>query len=327
MKLSPAILAQFKVMWCLIIIMNCCSLPAQVTSPAWGFFPHKMINRLAVFTLPPSMGIFYKYHIHTLTQWAVKPDQRRYTLAQEAPRHFLDLDYYGEEVPRDWEQAVLTYPQDSLQQHGILPWHMRLVKYRLTQAFINADASAILSISADAGHYLADAHVPLHTTSNYNGQQTAQHGIHGFWETRVPELLWDEFDLWVGKVTYQENFYQDLWQVLWDSHKGVDSVLQLESVLTAQLPIDKKFGIETRGQRTIKVYSEYFSHLYHQHLDRQVERRLREAIKFIGNFWYTCWVDAGQPDLHHLIGNFQDSVVWEMDSKWQNSHILRDSFP
>ena len=22
----------------------------------------------------------------------------------------------------------------------------------------------------------------------------------------------------------------------------------------------------------------------------------------VGNFWYTCWVDAGQPDLDKLIG-------------------------
>jgi hypothetical protein len=47
------------------------------------------------------------------------------------------------------------------------------------------------------GHYIGDAHVPLHTTSNYNGQKTNQHGIHGLWESRIPEQLFDE------RVTFQ----------------------------------------------------------------------------------------------------------------------------
>jgi hypothetical protein len=28
-----------------------------------------------------------------------------------------------------------------------------------------------------------------------------------------------------------------------------------------------------------------------------VERRMRQAIFAVASFWYTAWVDAGQPDL------------------------------
>ena len=31
-----------------------------------------------------------------------------------------------------------------------------------------------------------------------------------------------------------------------------------------------------------------------------VERRMCEAIIHVGSIWYTCWVDAGQPDLSEL---------------------------
>jgi hypothetical protein len=48
--------------------------------------------------------------------------------------------------------------------------------------------AAILRLSADFGHYLGDLNVPLHTTMNYNGQLTGQEGIHGFWESRNPEI-------------------------------------------------------------------------------------------------------------------------------------------
>ncbi len=32
-----------------------------------------------------------------------------------------------------------------------------------------------------------------------------------------------------------------------------------------------------------------------------VERRMRSAILEVGSFWYSAWVDAGQPDLNKLV--------------------------
>lgn len=32
-----------------------------------------------------------------------------------------------------------------------------------------------------------------------------------------------------------------------------------------------------------------------------VERRMRTAILAVGSYWYSAWVDAGQPDLNKLI--------------------------
>jgi len=28
-----------------------------------------------------------------------------------------------------------------------------------------------------------------------------------------------------------------------------------------------------------------------------VERRMKKAIHMVGSFWYTAWIDAGQPEL------------------------------
>ena len=60
-----------------------------------------------------------------------------------------------------------------------------------------------MKYGAEIGHYISDAHVPLHASSNHNGQFTNQKGIHGFWESRVPELLAEkEFDFFIGKADY-----------------------------------------------------------------------------------------------------------------------------
>src|SRR5262245_39795059 len=95
---------------------------------SWGFFSHQHINRLAVFTLPPEMIVFYKPHINYLTEAAVNPDRRRYAVAEEAPRHYIDLDHYadsaGTRPPKYWKDAVEKYSRDSLLAHGIVPWHI-----------------------------------------------------------------------------------------------------------------------------------------------------------------------------------------------------------
>ena len=77
----------------------------------WGFFAHRKINHQAVFTLPQEMMVFFKKNIDYLTEHAVDPDKRRYATVHEAPRHYLDLDRYGEPpfptLPRHWTDALL----------------------------------------------------------------------------------------------------------------------------------------------------------------------------------------------------------------------------
>jgi hypothetical protein len=279
-------------------------LGAVILCNSWGFFAHKKINQLAVFTLPPAMSGFYKANIDYLTESAVNPDRRRYTLPEEAPRHFIDLDNYGDsamlKLPRYWSDAVRQVGEDSLQLHGIVPWHIYRVYHQLKDAFLIKDPDRILRTSADLGHYIADAHVPLHTTKNYDGQLTNQLGIHGFWESRLPELYFDQYDFFVGKAMHISNVQVAAWEVVMKSNRAVDSVLNLERQLFEQMG-DKKFNFETKGQQTTKVVSEEYSRRYHEMLSGMVQRQLRASVKMTGDVWFTAWVEAGQPDLKALI--------------------------
>jgi hypothetical protein len=172
--------------------------------------------------------------------------------------------------------------------------------YRLKDAFMIRDPSRILSLSADLGHYIADAHVPLHTTENYNGQLTGQEGIHAFWESRLPELFSTQYDFFVGRASHLSNPQLAAWGAIERSSQQLDSVLMLEKEHTAKFG-DRKYSFETKGKQTVKVYSVEFSKAYHDALSGMVQRQMRGAIKMIGDFWYTAWVDAGQPDLKMLI--------------------------
>ena len=375
---------------------------AGAAAPDWGFFGHRRINRLAVFTLDPDMMPFFRAHVEWLTDHAVDPDKRRYATKHEAVRHYIDIDHWGRapfhHVPRDFATALInrstihlavggdtlhwtvdtilragpgapfvdsdrvlltwgaqtvevplgrlrrfwyrnvrpvyyedirTVAVDSLSflpgsrgggaagagpggatawvtetfsEYGILPYHLLAYHRRLTQAFRSRDADFILRTAAEMGHYVGDAHVPLHTTENYNGQLTGQTGIHGFWESRLPELFADaEYDYLVGKATYIEDPANYYWNIVLRSHALVDSVLHSERRLRASYPADQQQCYDERLGREILTPCPEFSRAWSEEMRGMVEDRFRASIRSVGSVWYSCWVDAGQPRLDELV--------------------------
>jgi hypothetical protein len=270
---------------------------------SWGFFAHIRINRLAVFTLPAGQARFYKANIVYLSEHAVDPDKRRYADTAEAPRHYLDVELYEaniDSIPRKWDDAVKKYGLKKLQESGILPWHIQRSYYKLVNAFQQRDSIKILTYSAALGHYIADAHVPLHTTSNHNGQLTNQLGIHAFWESRLPELFAQQYNYVVGPAPYLEDPLKEAWKIVSHTHSLVDSVLKLEARLHANFPLYRKYSYSKRNNLLQKQYAEGYSKAYHEAMNSMVERQMRAAILLTGGYWYSAWVDAGQPALENL---------------------------
>ncbi len=305
------------------------------TCSEWGFFAHKKINRLAIFTLPEEMFGFYKAHADYITEHSVDADKRRHSIKDEAPKHYLDIDHYGRDsiyepkelfslVPRMWSDAVEEYTEDTLKAYGTLPWQLNRLCYKLVDAFKENNTQGILRVSSDIGHYIGDAHVPLHTTENYNGQFTGQNGIHAFWESRLPELFYEEYDLFAPDIHYIDNRSDFIWEIIEQSHYALDSVLSFELQLSDNFPEDKKMSFEERGAIVTEVYSKEFSQEYHALLDGMVERRFKSAIHALGCIWYSCWIDAGQPNLDLLISkNILSPKVDGKDSLKSESHSVR----
>ena len=303
---------------------------AYSPSYCWGFYAHRKINYQAVFLLPPSLLSFYKPHIDFISEHAVDTDKRRYAVAEEGARHYIDLDRYGsypfDALPRRWDEAVACYSEDTLQQRGIVPWWIQLMLHRLTEAFREKNKARILKFSAEIGHYLADAHVPLHVSSNHNGQHTGQHGIHGFWESRLPELLAErEWNFFMGKAEHLANPGVFIWQRVLESARAADTVLQFERELSVSFPQDQKFSFEPRNGIIIRQYSTAYSRAYDQKLGGMVERRMRQSIHAVASFWYTAWVNAGQPDLSGLDdtppGKEEQKEYEELDRAWRRGSI------
>lgn len=271
---------------------------------SWGFHAHKLINRMAVFTLPAETSGFYKDYVDFISEHAVDADKRCYVDSAESPRHFIDIDKYGnrpfDTIPIHWSAAVEKFSERKLLSAGIVPWQINRSYHNLVRAMGDKNLNQILRHSADLGHYLADAHVPLHTTQNYNGQYTNQIGIHAFWESRLPEMFADQYNFFVGRAQYIESPLDEAWRIVRESFSLVDSVLTVEDELSKSFSADRKYAYVARNRTLVRTYSDDYALAYHQALQGMVERRMRASVISIGSFWYSAWVDAGQPSLRTL---------------------------
>lgn len=293
---------------------------------SWGFFAHERINELAVYLLPPGMQGLFRTQQDYLRRHATDPDKRRYAIPEEAPRHYIDLDRYGtppyDSLPRSWSCAVERYTEDTLQKHGIVPWWLEILVHRLTNAFRAKDTPRILQLSAEIGHYLSDAHVPLHACSNHNGQYTDQRGIHGLWESRIPELLADsKWNFWIGRADFLEKPADYFWDRVLESAQAADSVLKLEKQLSAEFRSDRKYAFETRNGKLIRQYASDYALAYDARMQGMVERRMRQSVYSVASIWYTCWVLAGQPDLPPPSKKPADpesrEMIRQLDRQWR----------
>lgn len=273
---------------------------ALFVSSAWGYYAHQKINKMAVFALPQPLMQFYKTHLKYIEENASTPDKIRYINPKEAPRHYLDVEEYEahiDSIPQYWDAAVKKYGKEKIEKSGELPWNIYLNYILLVKAFKEKNTANILKISAYLGHYIADAHVPLHTTHNHNGQLTGQEGIHAFWESTVPEYFGSQYHFFVGKAQYLSSPLNTIWNIIKESHLRVDSVLRIEKQLSKEWPDHKKYSFVRKGTQLLKKPSESYAQAYQNALNHMMEVRMRESILAVSSFWYTAWVNAGQPDL------------------------------
>jgi len=278
------------------------------TCTSWGFLVHRSINQLAIYVLPESMATFFHENMEYLVREAASADIRRNKDSLEAPRHFIDFEAYDPELlgawkmPFKYDAAVAKYGKDSLNKYGYLPYQIMESKTRLTEAFRSWNKDSVLLYAADLAHYIADAHVPLHTTLNYDGQLTDQPGLHSLWESMLPELYIDQFQLYTKyKVTYLKNPEQAVWDALRSSYILVNDILKKESLTAKEFPGDKKYKIQVRNGKTVKTYNTEFAKAYYQRIGKSVNMQLLLAVNLVADFWYTSWVDAGEPSLDILL--------------------------
>jgi hypothetical protein len=276
---------------------------------SWGKFGHAHINRAAVIALPVPMQSYYYNHIDYITQEANAPDVRKYTYRDtpEFSRHFIHMEALGnlDSVPKSYTAALAKYDKKFFAKHGNLPWSIEFIMDKLTIAFKQKHAVDILFLSADLGHYIGDAYMPLHVSSNHDGLLTNRKGIHALFESQIPEMFGETYNYRTGKAVYIADIQKETWRIMSESLKAADTLLQVDRDLYKNLPDNKIYELDATGKIKVNQYNEpvhtyEYCKKYQAGLHGMIEKKLRASIITTASFWYTAWVNAGKPDLNTI---------------------------
>jgi hypothetical protein len=285
----------------------------MVLGSSWGFLVHKTVHQLAVYQLPAPLQQFFYANIDNVVSNSVRPDQRRNSDPTEATKHFIDIEMYGPDaantMPMEWDKAVAIFTKDSLIKYGYVPYHIIYMQSKLTEAFKQKNKDSILFYAADLGHYIGDAHVPLHTSVNYDGQLTGQKGMHALWEATVPEIELPQYNLYTNHTaSYLSSPTKAIWSAVRKGYNMVGFMLETEKNVSKNFNEADKYEIKMWYGKETKAFTPQFAKAYGLALKNTVNERLLESSSLIADFWYTAWVDAGKPDL----------------SEFQNAGLVQD---
>jgi hypothetical protein len=273
---------------------------------SWGFLVHRTVHQLAVYELPQPMQAFFFRNMDYIVKNAGRPDERRNTDSTEAPKHFVDLEMYehgpNDRMPIHFDEAIARYTKDTLLKYGYVPYYVIIMKDRLTNAFKNQNKDSILFYANDLAHYLGDANVPLHTSANYDGQLTDQKGIHSLWESMIPEMLIDNYNLRSRhKAKYLDDPQQAVWNAIRRAAALVPDMFRLETEVSKSFTIATKYRTQMRRGKEVRSYTSEFAKAYAAALKNTINEQLIHSADLIADFWYTAWVDAGKPNLCMLV--------------------------
>jgi hypothetical protein len=275
-------------------------LPAHVWG--WGFHAHRQITGRAVSILPEPLRAMMISHVDALAERSTEPDRIRRTDSLEQYNHFIDIDYYGEYpfsgLPRTYDAAVEKYGADTVRRYGLLPWKISEFTDRLTDAFRKGDHNDIMHCAAYLAHYVGDAHVPLHTTLNYDGQRTNQHGLHRRFESEIPERFSAQFEYDLPSVIPAISDPLDqAFRIVLESFVFMDSILIADTRAKELTGFDWMSNRSPSEQKSTKLNMEFYK-VFNAQTGDLPRRRMEAATVAIARYWLTAWENAGQPEFN-----------------------------
>lgn len=251
---------------------------------AWSGAQHVQINKAAGRLVPEEMAAFRAFS-RPMALPGVYPDLWKEADAGETPRHYFEPD----RLPPGMDlRAIGTNQTETLarlglapESIGIAPWTIADLLAQMTAALRTNDWLWAARCGATMGHYVADLHMPLHCTRNYNGDDTGQSGIHLRWESDMAKAFFRPDQMRPDPAVYLENPFSAVLD--WIAH----SAALVPEVLKADVIAKRSANgrVDTEG---------YYRKLWDLTGDLVVQQ-LEAATTHLASLWYTAWVDAGKP--------------------------------
>ncbi len=263
------------IFYCAIIL-----LPASQAF-SWGSATHKFINEHSVVHLPSSLSLFIN-NAQFLRDHAPDADTRKNSDPTESPKHFIDIEDYPEyatgTLSHNYDSLVLAHGLSFVTNIGTVPWAAIWAMDSLTAALKRADTASALQFAADLGHYVADGHQPLHVTSNYDGRQTGNNGIHSRYESSMMSTYLNTITITPTSVHYVEKPIDFVFNYIYGAHVYVDSILAGDTYAKAQ----------SGGSYNATYYAALWAKT-----GMLTRKQVQDATVDLADLYYTAAVNAG----------------------------------
>jgi len=278
---------------------------------SWGNTGHRLISGYAFLSFSDEMSQFSTWKTF-LVDHSSDADYRRSNDPNEYPKHFIDIDNYpefltGGKINEDHSQLILEHPGTFVLDNGTLPWATLASYDSLTACLKRRNWEKAKIFAADLGHYVADAHMPMHITKNYDGVLTGNNGIHSLYETSMLNTYAAEISYSGDSIKPIGNVSNYIFSYLYNNYPYVDSVLLADTYA-----------------RTIS--SNTSSTAYKEALWSKTRRftilLFKDASHSFSELFYSAWVSAGRPLISG--GNYQTGMSRALEIE---GSILEQVFP
>ncbi|MBS4028767.1 MAG: T9SS type A sorting domain-containing protein [Ignavibacteriales bacterium] len=247
---------------------------------SWGSTGHKFINKKSVVHLPPTMQQFINQATLFESHSSDADIRRSNGDTAEAPKHFMDIDWYPNyhQLTRNLDTLLAQWGWTVVKDNGINPWATVWTLDSLTAQLQRGDWTTAYLTASDLGHYVGDAHQPLHNTKNYNGQYTGNNGIHSRYESTMLNTYQTYLVAVPDSVQYIYQPIDFIFEYIYHTNSLVDSVLHAD---------DSAKAIAGGTSGTI-----YYQQLWNRTNGFTIDQ-IQRGTEALASLFYTAWVNAG----------------------------------
>ena len=269
----------------LLLTLVAVVLASPVSALAWGPQAHRLVDDWAIGTLPPSLRNYFQGNRNFILKHANDPEVWIKKDRYERMRHYIFLDKYGTfpylDLPHSYKAAVKKYGLKHITHNGVLPWQVGEYSLKLTNDFRAHDWAKVKLDGAALAFYVADAHDPLHTTQNYDGQMTGQTGLGMRFGNELVERYSHFFMFRPDSAVKVNDPTEHAFQMVLEAHTWVDQIILADLLALDNLP----------------GYTDAYFDAFYSRVGSTAMREISQAAHDVGSYWYTAWLNAGRPEL------------------------------
>lgn len=253
---------------------------------SWGATGHSKISESSSLSYNAQMQDFLTW-VSFLTEHASDADYRKDSDPTEGPKHYIDIDNYSlfnstGRIPQTYDSVIALYGSTFVIDNGILPWATERTFDSLRNCMQRSDFAKAQIFAADLGHYVADGHMPLHITKNYNGQLTGNTGIHSRYESTMINAHIAEIIYYGEDATEISNVNQYIFDYLYENYPYCDSVLAADNYAkTISSNTSSAAYKQALWDKSKSFTIPLFDHASHA----------------LAALIYTAWIQAGSPPI------------------------------